>query len=118
MAGEETLIGIANDKRALAAGLFMGGTYISLDAMSTLNSSPWTAESFGGDPEKERSLREYVAHAIGLSFTMSVLSGTIAGKGLWWAPILGTIIVNVYLFFLYRRAVNRARERGSTDWES
>lgn len=116
MAGEE-LLG-ANSGRATASVLFLGGVYVSLDAMSTLNSSPWTAESFGGDPDKEDSLKEYIAHAIGLSTVCSIISGSIAGPRLWIAPVLGAIIVNVYLFFLYRRAVKRAQERGSTDWET
>lgn len=118
MAGEEVFGNAASGQRALAASLFLGGVYASLDAMSTLNSSPWTAESFGGDPEKEASLREYVTHALAVSSTASVISAGIAGPGLWWAPIVGTLLINVYLYWLYRRAVARARERGSTDWET
>lgn len=117
MAGEDTLA-TAGGKRGTAAMLFLGGIYVSLDAMSTLNSSPWTAESFGGDPEKEDSLKEYVHHALGVSLGCSAISATIAGPGLWWAPVLGTLIVNAYLYYLYTRAIRRARDRGSTDWES
>jgi hypothetical protein len=117
VAGEETLA-TSGGKRGTAAMLFLGGVYVSLDAMSTLNSSPWTAESFGGDPEKEDSLKEYVCHALGVSTALSLLSGSIAGQGLWWSPVLGTLLVNAYLFFLYMRAIRRARERGSTDWKT
>lgn len=117
MAGEEAFA-TAGGSRGTAAMLFLGGVYVSLDAMSTLNSSPWTAESFGGHPEKEESLKEYVHHALAVSLGCSAISASIAGPKLWMAPILGTLIVNAYLYFLYTRAIRRARERGSTDWEN
>ena len=49
----------------------------TFDAYSTLNSSPWTAESFGGNPEKARACREYVWHAIAVSSFYGLASAAI-----------------------------------------
>jgi len=87
----------------------------TLDAYSTLNSSPWTAESFGGDPQKMKSLREYVGHAMVFS-TLYCAGSAIIGAS-WW-PIYGSVINNGYLWWLYRRAAQRGAKAGAVGWGS
>jgi hypothetical protein len=113
-AGGEELLGLGSDARRIAAAiLFMGAGTNAYDAFSAVNSSPWTAESFGGDAAKERSLREYVIHALVISGLYAV-GGAIIARNLW--PILGALIASVYMTWLYFRAIGRARARGSTGW--
>lgn|SRR5574341_1414706 len=100
-------------QNAVSALLFLTSAMTTLDAYSTLNSSPWTAESFGGDPDKLRSLKSYVNHAIVFSFAYAAVSAMIAGS-LW--PIAGSALANAYLWWLYDRAATRAQEKGSTTW--
>jgi hypothetical protein len=97
----------------VAALLFMTSAMMTLDAYSTFESSPWTAENFGADPEKAKSCREYLWHAVGYSMLYAGASAMIAGS--WW-PILGAAISNAYLVWLYLRALARGSIAGSTGW--
>lgn len=99
--------------RSVSAVLFLTSAMTTLDAYSTLNSSPWTAENFGADPEKAKSCREYVTHAIIFSVAYAVASAAIAGS-LW--PLVGSVITNLYLWYLYNRALQRGKVTGSTEW--
>jgi hypothetical protein len=101
------------DHRALSALLFLAAGTNALDVYSALNSSPWTAESFGGDPEKAKACKEYVYHSMGVTSFFGVLSAIIGRN--WW-PIVGTILANVYMYWLYNRALTRAQARDSKDW--
>ena len=85
--GDEFIAG--GDRRTLGALLFLAASTNALDVYSALNSSPWTAESFGGNPEKAKSCREYVFHSIGVTSFFGVTSGIIAHT--WW-PIIGTVL--------------------------
>ena len=100
-------------QNAVAAILFLTATMNTLDAYSALNSSPWTAESFGADPDKLASLRGYVSHSIVFSMVYAVIASMIAGS-LW--PIAWAATANAYLWWLYDRAALRAQEKGSTTW--
>ena len=101
----------------LAALLFMTASMNTLDAYSTLNSSPWTAESFGADERRARALKEYVAHAVVYSMAYATAAAFIArGKQATAAIILGAIITNAYLVFLYMRASERGKQAGSGGW--
>lgn len=100
-------------QRSLSAVLFMTSAMTTLDAYSTLNSSPWTSENFGADPDKAKSCREYVTHAVVVSTGYAVASSIIAEN--WW-PLAGSIIANVYLVWLYERALARGAESGSSNW--
>jgi hypothetical protein len=102
--------GGASGRNAVAAVLFMQAGMTVFDTYSTLNSSPWTAENVGADPEKMASLREYVAHAAGFSTAMCVASAVIAGSA--W-PIWGAVIANGYLVWIYKRAADRGKAAGS-----
>jgi len=99
--------------RAVAALLFMTSAMTTLDAYSTLNSSPWTSENFGADERKARSCREYVAHAVVFSSVYAVASGVLAGS--WW-PVVGSAVANGYLVWLYERALRRGAAVGSSGW--
>lgn len=93
--------------------LFMGAAYISLDAVSALNSSPWTSENFGASPQKAATSREYVMHAVVVSSGFAIVSAMISKS--WW-PIVGVAGMNGYLWWIYNRALTRAAASGSTNW--
>jgi hypothetical protein len=102
---------------ALAALLFLNSSMNTLDSYSTLNSSPWTAESFGADERRAAALREYVAHAVVYSMLYAIAASVIArGKTATFAILAGAIVTNLYLVFLYTRASRRGREAGSAGW--
>lgn len=96
-----------------AALLFLTSAMMTLDAYSTFESSPWTAENFGADPNKVKSCKEYLMHAVGYSMAYAVASACIAGS--WW-PVIGAAISNAYLVWLYLRALDRGKTTGSTGW--
>lgn len=97
----------------VAAVLFMQAAMVSMDTMSALNSSPWTSENFGADPAKAKTSREYVTHSLVVSGAFCVASAAIA-KSYW--PILGAVATNVYLWWIYDRALKRGATSGSSDW--
>jgi hypothetical protein len=98
---------------ALAALLFMTSAMTTLDAYSTLESSPWTAENFGADPAKAASCKEYLIHAVVFSITYACASAYIAKS--WW-PVVGAILANLYLVWLYLRALHRGSVSESKGW--
>jgi hypothetical protein len=99
--------------RALGALLFMQASTNAMDVYSALNSSPWTAENFGADPEKAASCMEYVMHSIAITSFFGVSSAVIAKS--WW-PVIGTALADGYMFWLYNRALQRGASSGSTGW--
>ena len=112
MALDELMAGNAGG-RAMGAILFISASTNAFDIYSALNSSPWTAESFGGDPDKAKACREYVYHSLAVTAFYSFGAAAIARS--WW-PIAGWLIASAYMFFLYERALARAENRGSTSW--
>jgi threonine/homoserine/homoserine lactone efflux protein len=110
MAGEDLLVQNGN-RHALAAVMFMGGAYLAFDAMSTINSSPWTHETFSS-PEKMAAGREYVLQAIVVSLAFGTMSSLI-GREPW--PLIGTATGDAYLAWLYWRAFRRAAAQ-PTHW--
>ncbi len=99
--------------RAVSALLFLTSAMTTLDAYSTLNSSPWTSENFGADPDKAKSCREYVRHAVVVSVGYSVAAAVIA-ESVW--PVVGSVVSNAYLVWLYERALKRGATAGSSGW--
>lgn len=99
----------------VSAVLFMQAGMYAMDSMSTLNSSPWTSENFGADPEKAKSAREYVMHSLVVSGAFCVTSAAIAQS--WW-PILGALATDAYLWWIYDRALKRGKAAGSQDWQA
>lgn len=102
-----------NGGNAVAAILFIQAGTATMDVYSALNSSPWTAESFGGDPAKAASCRNLVYQSMAWSAFYCTASALIAKS--WW-PIYGMVINNVYMWYLYERALRRAGKSKSTGW--
>lgn len=100
-------------KRNVSALLFLTSAMTTLDAFSALNSSPWTAESFGADEKRATALQEYVNHAVIFSMGYAVVSAAIAESAY---PIVGALIANAYLVWLYDRARKRAEANGNSGW--
>ena len=98
---------------AVAALLFIQSAMMTLDAYSTFQSSPWTAENFGADPQKTKSAKEYLCHAVGFSMAYAIAGAVLARS--WW-PVIGAAIANAYLVWLYLRALDRGKATGSTGW--
>jgi hypothetical protein len=98
-----------------SATLFLIGYYEFFNLVGALNSSPWTAESFGGDPDKADSARRYVRHAI-LNGSIASGLGVVIGRT-WW-PLIGTAGAAVYTWWLYDQALAKAKDTGSVGWES
>lgn len=85
----------------------------AFNVYGALNSSPWTAENFGADPEKARSCRQYVLQAdianIALGIGASLLSQN-------WAPLAGILVITVYMHCMYERALKKGAAAGSEGW--
>ena len=112
--GGEALAGMSNGTRdAVAAVLFMQSATLAMDVYSAVNSSPWTVENFGADPEKAKSVREYVKHGAALSIFFSVGAAWIAHS--FW-PIAGMVVALAYMWWLYMRALGRGEVSGSNQW--
>lgn len=100
-------------ENALAAVLFMNSSMMTLDAYSTFQSSPWTIESFGADERRVAACKEYLSHAVGYSLAYALASSVIARSAV---PILGSLVSNGYLVWLYHRAMARGAAAGSDSW--
>lgn len=100
---------------AVSALLFVSSMSNAIDVFSATNSSPWTAENFGGDEEKVASLREYVRHAVILTGITNGI-GAIVARNIW--PLLGASVASGYMWWLYERAVKRGMDSGSTEWDN
>lgn len=115
MAGLESGVG----RNELAAILFLSAINETMQAYGTLNSSPWTAESFGADDRRAAALKEYVTHAVVFSLLTGGGAAWIAhGAKATYAILGGTVLVNVYLVWLYQRASRRGRDAGDAGWYS
>lgn len=99
MAGEMT--GEARTSRGVQGLGFAAGIYIVYDAMSTLNSSPWTHQTFGGDPGKAESAQHYVRQALIRGGGLAALTSYLMGS---WAPLAGATVAGVDLYYVYWRA--------------
>ena len=99
----------------IAAMLWQQGFIAVLDSVSGINSSPLTAERYGADPTQAASAMEYTYHGMAVSGFYAATSSIIARS--WW-PILGIIPIDIYLYWLYKRAIRRAQDRGPVDWSS
>lgn len=106
-------LNLGEGQRGLSALLFIQASTNALDVYSALNSSPWTAQSFGADPEKRRACMEYVYHSIGVTAFYAIAAALIA-QNPW--PVIGMTIADAYMYWLYKRALDRAISSGSTSW--
>lgn len=101
--------------RALGAVLFMNGYYEFFNLAGAFNSSPWTAESFGGDPGKAQSARKYVRKTVLRGALVSYAGAVISG--MWW-PLIGTAIAAGDMWWTYEQALDKAERTGSVGWSS
>lgn len=101
-------------RNTAAAILFLQAGMYSLDAYSSVNSSPWTAETVGGDEDKAKSMKGYCIHATAIASIASVSAAMISES--WW-PIIGGAFTLIYLGWLYSRALKRGFDEGS-QWQS
>jgi hypothetical protein len=110
-------VGAGVDRDALAALLFLGAINETMQAYGTLNSSPWTAESFGADERRAKALREYVSHAVVFSLATGGIAAYVAkGRKATYSIMGGIVLTNGYLVWLYARASRRGRAAGDTGW--
>lgn len=100
---------------AITALLLMGAWEATFNTWSTLESSPWTSENFGADQEKASSAKEYMVHAVVVSVAFGGLASYVSHSP--W-PIIGVLAADVYLIWIYLRALRRAVDTGSTGWSS
>jgi hypothetical protein len=109
------MFGAAVPARMLGALLFITGYYEFFNLAGAFLSSPWTMESFGGDPGKNASARSYVRKTM---VRGALVSGTGAViSGVWW-PLIGTAIAAGDLWWTYNGALARAGQTGSVDFKS
>lgn len=108
MAGEMTDVGGRTNRGVQGLG-FAAGIYLAYDAMSTLNSSPWTHQTFGGQPGKAESAQHYVRLAIVRSTALAVLTSMLMDS---ITPLLGASVANADLFYIYWKAKEKAVSGG------
>jgi hypothetical protein len=99
----------------IGALLFINGYYEFFNLAGAFLSSPWTMESFGGDPGKNESARGYVKKTVARGALVSGAGVLISG--MWW-PLIGTAIGAADLWLTYNGALNRSVKTGSVGWES
>jgi hypothetical protein len=100
------MTGLESTSRGVQGLGFAAGIYLAYDAMSTLNSSPWTHQTFGGDPGKAESAQHYVRLAIASSTALAALTSWLMQS---WAPLAGCTVANGQLFYVYWRAGQKAQ---------
>ena len=101
MAGEMTGQARGASARSVQGLGFAAGIYLAYDTMSTLNSSPWTHQTFGGDPGKAESAQYYVRLALVRSTALAALTSFVMGD---ISPLVGASVANLDLFYVYARA--------------
>jgi uncharacterized membrane protein len=82
---------------------------LAMDVYSAVNSSPWSAETFGGNEERAASCMKYVKHAIVLTGIFVLAASLISHS--WW-PLIGAGVAGAYMYWLYDNALSIARNRG------
>lgn len=98
-----------------AAGLFLMSLGSAFEVLSAMNSSPWTIENVGADPEKAASAMKYTY--LGLGMAGAIGAGAAMLTGTIW-PLLGVAIVSVVMIVVYRHAISNAQKSGGSDFGS
>jgi formate hydrogenlyase subunit 3/multisubunit Na+/H+ antiporter MnhD subunit len=109
------MLGAAVPVRMLAGLLFITGYYEFWNLAGAFLSSPWTMESFGGDPGKNASARSYVKKTAARGMVVSGAGVLITG--VWW-PLIGTAIAATDLWLTYNGALGRSEKNGSVSFQS
>lgn len=104
---------MASAQQAMGAGLFLMAVHEAFNAYGALNSSPWTAENFGADPEKAASCRRYVLKATGANVVLGIGSWMVSGSA---APFLGICGVSAWMYWEYEKALKKGAVAGTTGW--
>jgi hypothetical protein len=91
----------------------LGG--LVFEVFSAHTSSPWTSETFGGDPEKAASARKYVWKSIIASEVLGVGGWLLAGSPL---PLVTVTLVCAYMWWVYDKALKKAVSDGPRQWGS
>lgn len=99
----------------LGALLFITSYYEFFNLAGAFLSSPWTMESFGGDPGKNASARGYVRKTVARGAIISGAGVVISGTA--W-PLIGTAIAATDLWLTYNGALNRSQQTGQVGWQS
>lgn len=112
--GDEFLGGGSNAHGALAAVMFIGAGTNVYDAFSAVMSSPWSTEKFTKDSQEEQMARQYVMHAMCISWLYAI-GGAWLARSYW--PLAGALLATVYMYWLYNRALNRSQSADSMSAE-
>ena len=88
---------------------------LAFEVFSAHCSSPWTSETFGGDPEKARSTMKYVWRSIVITEVLGV-GGVLLAHNV--APLIATTLVSLYMFWTYTRAMKTAVSNGPQQWQA
>lgn len=102
-----------SEKTAASAGIFLMALAEAFNVYGALNSSPWTAENFGADPEKARSCRRYVVQADIVNIALGVGTSLISETP--W-PLIGIGLITVYMHIMYDRALKKGAVAGTDSW--
>lgn len=104
--------GLLNGSKTKGLG-FLVAAYGVLEVYSGTNSSPWTMENFGANDEKADSARWYIRSAV----VFSILAGAFGSllDQNWW-PLIGTLVANAYMYWLYERAIGKGKVSQSDGW--
>lgn len=95
------------------AGIFLMALAEAFNVYGALNSSPWTAENFGADPEKAKSCRRYVLQADAVNVALGIGTSLIS-ESPW--PLLGIGLITVYMHWMYERALKKGAVAGTSNW--
>jgi hypothetical protein len=106
----EDLLGIGDGRDAIAGVLFLQGSTYTLDAIGSLNSSPWTAERTNASPEELKACWRYVHHAVVNSAVSCGIASYISRR--WW-PMVGWGLQAGYLYCIYASATKKAKMKGA-----
>lgn len=85
----------------------------SFQVFGSLNSSPWTSENFGADPQKAESCRRYVKLAVLNNALMGAIGSWLSKSPL---PFVATSLVSGFMWYLYEEALAKGAVSNSTGW--
>lgn len=89
---------------------FLVAYYGVFEVYSALNSSPWTIETVGADPDMAAAARRRVRQAIVNSIAAGVFASWLDGN--WW-PLIGTLAADAYMLWVYEDAIHRAEAKAA-----
>ena len=84
---------------------------LAFEVFSAHCSSPWTSETFGGEPERAASTMRYVRKSIIVTEVLGV-GGVLLTDNL--LPLVATTIVSGYMWWTYEEAMKHATQGNTT----